>query len=146
MCQRLGWRAVWSMAEEINFYGHEGDDSWYYFAYGPSQEKLRTQSLEEKTEDLPKGPLWNGIDSRLTDNTRNIWGDVAVVRSGPSHPENIFSAAFNGRDLEATIKWYSDGRNVGKIYHQREQSRAERMYFKDINTDRAQYVNAKVAP
>ncbi|KAI4155910.1 MAG: hypothetical protein LQ340_000661 [Diploschistes diacapsis] len=146
LCQRLGWQQVWSMTEEINFYGHEGEDGWYYFAYGPNQEQMRLRSLQDKTDNLPKGPKWNGIASMLTDGKRDIWGDVAVVRSGPASPSNKYEEVFNGKDLEATLNWYLKGRKVGKIYDEREKSRAMRMYFGNgsaMNMNGAQYMNFK---
>ena len=125
--QRLGWTEHWGPPEAVYCYGHEGDDTWYYYVYGQAQDRLRKESLEARSDDLPKGSKWNGLASLLTDGVRDIYGDVALVRSGPASLS--FEESFRGSDLEKTVRWSMKGRNVRKVYLEREESRARRMYF-----------------
>lgn len=98
---RCGWSSV---SEVGKFYDHLGTDGWYYYVYGQRKGKA-------------EGKRYNAAVSRACGSTRSkeIYGDVAVIRSGPSDdenvPENFTSAAlakalafYEGKDPEQVFR------------------------------------------
>ena len=113
---RLGWTTAF---ESGNFYDHLGTNTWYYFVYG---------QMDGKSEGKPR----NEIASQACG--RDIWGDVAVVRSGPvgSKPPEKFSSGI----LCKTLQWLQD-KDSGDIFAEREKQRAMRsMGFSDADAAR----------
>ena len=110
---RLGWTSAF---ESGNFYDHLGTNTWYYFVYG---------QIDGEREGKPK----NEIASKACG--RDIWGDVAVVRSGPvgvNPPEN-----FSCGVLCKTLQWLQD-RDSRDVFAEREKQRAMRsMGFSDAD-------------
>lgn len=104
---RLGWKS----AEEIGkFYDHLGTDQWYYYVYGQASAKA-------------EGKPANELASKAC--SRKVWGDVAVIRSGPMgyDPPVMFTSGI----LCKTLKWL-EGRDSDAIFSEREQSRAMRSF------------------
>ncbi|KAH8811126.1 hypothetical protein F5884DRAFT_749519 [Xylogone sp. PMI_703] len=104
---RLGWKKA---GEVGKFYDHRGSDSWYYYAYGPSGDTSRS---------LPKNELLSRAAGR------DIFGDVAVVRSGPVG--SYYSETFPKSELVRTLEFY-ENRNAEDVYKEREHSRAMRSF------------------
>ena len=109
---RLGWT---SASEVGKFYDHLGTDTWYYYVYGQ-----RKGAAEGK----PK----NEIASRACG--KEIYGDVAVIRSGPGGEDTpeLFASWVLRKALE-----YYDGRNSGKVFAERESSRIGRKMGVDLS-------------
>ena len=102
---RLGWK---SGGEIGKFYDHLGTDQWYYYVYGQASAKA-------------EGKPANELASKAC--SRKIWGDVAVIRSGPVG--NAAPEMFTSGSLCKTLKWLED-RDCSVIFSEREQSRAMR--------------------
>ena len=102
---RLGWT---SAGEIGKFYDHLGTDQWYYFVYGQSNA-------------MAEGKPANEIASKAC--SRKIWGDVAVIISGPMG--NKMPEMFTIGSLCKTLKWL-EGRESSTIFSEREQSRVMR--------------------
>src|SRR5579871_4270790 len=64
--RRLGWPSVHEIGK---FYDHKGSDTWYYYVYGPPPSYNVDTLVKNEAATLCCG--------------RTIYGDVAVVRSGP---------------------------------------------------------------
>jgi len=104
--ERLGW----AKADEAGkFYSHQGDDTWYYYVYSPP---------------TPAGssPQKNAVASQCIGKT--IYGDVAVVRSGPGDSDN-YPVCFSKTDLIKTNEFYKT-RAPRQIFAEREASRLAR--------------------
>ena len=122
--RHLGWKPI---VEVAKFYGHEGADAWYYYGYGPDQETLEKRSVRAATEAPgPRGPWFNFLASAAC--VRLVFGDVAVVRSGPSTTDGQYAEMFTMGNLGSTA-WYCDEANVPQeVFQARERSRASRLY------------------
>jgi hypothetical protein len=59
------------LCEIGKFYDHEGSHLWYYYVYG---QLTRSKEVKELNENVIASQLLN----------RNIYGDIAIVRSGPT--------------------------------------------------------------
>jgi len=106
LSERLGW----AKADEAGkFYSHQGDDTWYYYVY---------------SSPTPAGssPQKNAVASRCIGKT--IYGDVAVVRSGPTDSDN-YPVRFSKTDLIKTNEFYKT-KNPRQIFAERERSRLAR--------------------
>jgi hypothetical protein len=99
---RLGWAEV---EEAGKFYDHKGADTWYYYAYGPGI----------SAGNLPK----NEVASLCTG--RTIFGDVAVVRSGPVGSTN-YAESFSKAELVKTAEFYRTASPSG-VFAERERTR-----------------------
>lgn len=110
-----GWQS--SIGEVAKFYGHEGDDNWYYYVYGQDQTPERRVGLK-----------LNFIAAVLTGQT--LYGDVAIVRSGPLGEK--YDPEFTKQCLLQTFDWYlsitgPDAKpQHWRIFCEREASRALR--------------------
>jgi hypothetical protein len=103
---RLGWEKV----EEIGkFYDHHGADTWYYYVYGPG---ISRRNLSAKNE----------IVSLCTGKT--IFGDVAVVRSGPVDSSD-YPTSFSKAELARTAEFYRTA-DPSVVFAEREKIRAMR--------------------
>lgn len=116
--RKRGWNS--SIGEVAKFYGHEGEDTWYYFVYGQNQSPERRGGLK-----------LNFIAAVLTGQT--LYGDVAVVRSGPVGPDaERYDPEFTKHELLQTFDWYlsitgPDAKpQHWRIFCEREASRALR--------------------
>jgi hypothetical protein len=106
--EKLGWEGV---TEVGKFYGHDGADTWYYFAYGP-RISLASSSPKNEVASLCTGQI--------------IVGDVAVIRSGPVD-SNDYPTSFSKTELVRTAEFYriADPRMV---FAERERARAMRKW------------------
>lgn len=104
--RRLGWENVGEVAK---FYDHQGSDTWYYYTYG---------SLAEN-KNLPKNELISRAD------THDVFGDVAVVRSGPVGYE--YSTKYTKSQLVKTLQFYEHN-DPALVFGTREESRAWRHF------------------
>ena len=133
---RLRWPKTWPFDTEIKFYSSKpGEDRWHYFCYGPEQDDVKQRSLAAKSDELPKGPLFNAIASRLTgarEGSWDVYGDIAVVRNYPSGSAGI-EEEFTGTELMETLRWYLGGADVKKTFVERERSRAMRRMMPGMN-------------
>jgi hypothetical protein len=100
--ERLGWTTV---GEAGKFYSHQDVDTWYYYAYSAST---------SGNSALPK----NEIGSRCIG--RAVFGDIAVVRSGPVGSKHADS--FSKMDLVKTAKFYRTA-VPDEVFAKRERSR-----------------------
>lgn len=90
--RRRGWQST--IGEVAKFYGHEDDDTWYYYVYGQDQTPERRAGLK-----------LNFIAAVLTGQT--LYGDVAIVRSGPVGPDaEPYDPEFTKQVLLRTFDWY----------------------------------------
>jgi hypothetical protein len=105
--RRLGWTAI----DEVGkFYDQKGSDTWYYYVYGPSHSSRANTSAKNEAASLCCG--------------RTVYGDVAVIRSGPADSNN-YPEKFTKVELIKTLEFYrmEDTRDV---FQQREKSRVSR--------------------
>jgi len=111
--RRLSWTAV----DEIGkFYDHKGSDTWYYYVYGPNQ--------LSSVDTLPM----NKAASRCCG--RTVYGDVAVVRSGPVDSNN-YPEEFTKAELIKDIEFYRT-EDTDDVFQRREKSRAGRRWGIDL--------------
>lgn len=103
---KLGWEEV---EEAGKFYGHEGADTWYYYAYGP-RISLASSSPKNEVASLCTG--------------RGIVGDVAVVRSSPLESTD-YATSFSKTNLVKTAEFYRTA-NPNVVFAEREKTRAMR--------------------
>ena len=105
---RLGWESVEEMGK---FYDHHGADTWYYDLYGSGT------SREDSSRKNEIASLCVG---------KTIFGDVAIVRSGPadsSHYRVLFSKA----ELLRTAEFYRTA-DPRVVFAEREKTRVMRKY------------------
>ena len=85
---RLGWS---SAAEVAKSHDHKGTDTWYHYVYGQPNGKKEGKSKNEAV-------------SRAGYQGNDIYGDVAVIRSGPgegpSEEQQIFTASWLAKSLD----------------------------------------------
>jgi hypothetical protein len=105
---RLGWAGV---EEAGKFYDHKGADTWYYFAYGP-EISVGNSSPKNEVASLCIG--------------RTIFGDVAVVRSGPVGSNN-YAESFSKAELVKTAEFYRTADPSG-VFAEREMTRVMRNF------------------
>ncbi|KAL8957451.1 MAG: hypothetical protein Q9183_006055 [Haloplaca sp. 2 TL-2023] len=106
---RLGWSSVYEVAK---FYDHKGTDTWYHFVYG---------ELNAKKEGKPK----NEAVSRASHQGRDVFGDVAVIRSGPGDGPNEAQQVFTAGWLAKSLEFYKT-EDAKKVFAERERSRFQR--------------------
>lgn len=106
--RRLGWGDVKEIGK---FYDHRGADTWYYYVYG-SSDSQGNSSAENEIASLCIGDT--------------IYGDVAVVRSGPVD-SNSYSTIFSKAELVGTAEFYKTACPV-KVFQDREKKRAMRKW------------------
>jgi len=112
--QEVKSRCGWSSVSEVGkFYDHVGTDSWYYYVYG--QRKGKTE-----------GKSFNAALSMACGTTRGkeIYGDVAVIRSGPSDDEPV-PERFTSVALAKALDYYKD-KDCEQVFVEREKSRCGR--------------------
>ena len=77
---RLGWSSV---SEVAKFYDHKGIDTWYHYVYGQPNAKREGKSKNEAV-------------SRASHQGKDVFGDIAVIRSEPgdrpSEAQQVFTA------------------------------------------------------
>jgi len=105
---RLGWKGV---DQAGKFYDHNGADTWYYFAYGPRM-SAGNSSPKNEVASLCMG--------------QTIFGDVAVVRSGPVDSTN-YAVSFSKAELVKTAEFYRTA-NPSEVFADREMARAMRKW------------------
>ena len=98
------------------FYDHKGSDGWYYYVYGDAR------AFSDKS-----GAPFNEA-AGLVCQKKLIYGDVAVVRSGPMGSE--YPEEFGKVELAEAVEFYR-GNDREKVFRQREMSRASRNYGVD---------------
>lgn len=104
------------LCEIGKFYDHEGSILWYYYVYG----------ILTRTKDIT-GLNKNFIASRLLN--RDIYGDIAIVRSGPTTSK--FDPWLSIDKLAQTVIFY-ETHDPKTIFGEREQKRFfEKMGMKD---------------
>ncbi|CAO1601801.1 hypothetical protein XANCAGTX0491_005437 [Xanthoria calcicola] len=106
---RLGWS---SAAEVAKFYDHKGTDTWYHYVYGQPNGKTEGKSKNETV-------------SRAGHHGNDIYGDVAVIRSGPGNGPSEEQQVFTASWLAKSLDFYktNDARDV---FAKRERSRFQR--------------------
>ena len=93
------------------FYDHQGTHQWYYYVYGAGDAFTNTQ--------LPRNEVGGLICYRP------VYGDIAVVRSGPSDAQ--YNAEIKLPHLKAAIEFHKT-HDRSEVFGQREMSRmTERM-------------------
>ena len=123
--QKLGWKG--GVGEVGKFYDHAGSDTWYYFCYG--RFKDRSSRLLEGGQKMIVGGetlLLNGLASMMCGT--NVYGDVAVIRSGPAGPDaEPYAEEYLREDLIETAKWYLETKpSASAVFANREKSRYSR--------------------
>lgn len=98
------------------FYDHLGTDSWYYYVYGQIQRK-------------PEGKSRNSIVSKSCGG--EIYGDVAVIRSGPAEQGSV-PEEFNYFMLLKALRYY-ETKSSYEVSATREKSRCARMMGIDLS-------------
>lgn len=103
---RLGWSSV---GEVGKFYDHKGTDTWYHYVYGQPNGKKEGKSKNEAV-------------SRACHQGNDIYGDVAVIRSGPgsgpSEEQQVFTASWLAKSLD-----FYKTNNARDVFAKRERSR-----------------------
>ncbi|KAI4256532.1 MAG: hypothetical protein L6R42_006165 [Xanthoria sp. 1 TBL-2021] len=103
---RLGWSSV---GEVGKFYDHKGTDTWYHYVYGQPNGKKEGKSKNEAV-------------SRACHQGNDIYGDVAVIRSGPgcgpSGEQQVFTASWLAKSLD-----FYKTNNARDVFAKRERSR-----------------------
>jgi hypothetical protein len=111
--RRLGWTEI----DEVGkFYDHKGSDTWYYYVYGPHHSSSTNTSTKNKVASLCCG--------------RTVYGDVAVIRSGPADSINI-PEEFTKGELVRTLEFYRT-EDTDEVFAQREKNRASRKLGIDL--------------
>jgi hypothetical protein len=102
--RRLGWTTI---IEVGKFYDHKGSDTWYYYAYGPRHSSTANTSTKNEAASLCCG--------------RTIYGDIAIVRSGPAGSDN-YPEEFTKSELVKALEFYRT-EDTRDVFQQREKSR-----------------------
>jgi hypothetical protein len=111
--RRLGWTAV----DEVGkFYDRKGSDTWYYYVYGPRQLSGANASAKNEAASLCCG--------------RTVYGDVAVIRSGPADSNN-YPEKFAKAELIKDLEFYRT-EDTCDVFQQREKSRVSRKWGIDL--------------
>ena len=85
-------RLSWTVIDEVGkFYDHRDTDTWYYYVYGPRQSSGADTYAKNEAASLCCG--------------RTVYGDVAVVRSGPVDSNN-YPEKFTKGELIKTLEFY----------------------------------------
>jgi hypothetical protein len=102
--RKLSWTAV----DEVGkFYDQKGSDTWYYYVYGSRQSSGANTSAKNEAASLCCG--------------RTVYGDVAVIRSGPADSNN-YPEKFTKAELIKDLEFYQT-ENTRVVFQQREKSR-----------------------
>jgi len=128
--QEIKSRCGWSSVSEVGkFYDHLGTDSWYYYVYGQRKGKAERKSF-------------NAALSMACSTTRDkeIYGDVAVIRSGPSNDEPV-PERFTSGALAKALDFYKD-KDCEQVFVEREKSRCGKKMGVDMSTVSAFEVRA----
>jgi len=111
--RRLGWTAI---GEVGKFYDHKGSDTWYYFVYGPRQSPNANGSTKNEAASLCCG--------------RTVYGDVAIIRSGPADSNN-YAEKFTKGELVKALEFYRT-EDTRDVFLQREKSRMSKKWGIDL--------------
>ena len=106
----LGWKHAYEVGK---FYDHTGADNWYYYVYGDEL------AFNPKTG----APLNEAAG--LVCHHKSIYGDVAVVRSGPMG--STYAEEFPVSELAASVRFYQTN-DRGHVFAQREMSRMKKTF------------------
>ncbi|KAL8990242.1 MAG: hypothetical protein Q9169_008171 [Polycauliona sp. 2 TL-2023] len=103
---RLGWSRV---GEVGKFYDRKRNNSWYHYVYG----QLNGQK---------EGKSKNEVVTRASHLGKDIYGDVAIIRSGPGNGPSPKDEVFTAASLAKSLEFYKTN-NAGEVFGKREISR-----------------------
>ena len=133
--EAFGWRGA--VSDVGKFYDHAGSDNWWVFTRYPWEIETHAKSIsnfryyfvyaEHGSYLASAGRAYNEVASLIT--YKPIWGDVAVVRSGPIEGiyGNDYPKKFSRTALEKTIAFYKTNSRKD-VFIQREKSRFTRRH------------------
>ena len=109
----LGWKHTGT--EVGKFYDHRGEDGWYYFAYGEVT-CFSAKESSSKTHNEVAG---------LFCHSKPVYGDIAVLRSGPVGSE--YEESFTRKALADSIA-FCKTIDPKTVFHERERNRTMKMF------------------
>ena len=110
--KHLRWK---SSIEVGKFYDHTGEDGWYYYVYGDE----RAFDNKKSSSGLPLNEA-----AGLVCHKRPVYGDVAIVRSGPVGSE--YAEEFTRTELATALEFYKTNER-DQVFMLRERSRMARV-------------------